>query len=312
MQINWNEYVLRYTEPGGKIYYIIRRADSLVGLFSNYIVFAGHIRYALANGWLPVIDMKNYPNTLLEPRLLGKLNAWEYYFCQPFNITLDEAYNARNVIMGSGDVRNPFPSGHNSIGYYNNVGNVLNDWRMLVKLGMLRIQPKILEDIMEEYNRLISKEDRVLGTLVRGTDYVALRPMHHSVQPPVEAVIDTARKLLEQWKCNKIFLATEDFNIVNRFKEAFKDKCIVTDRQYIKYDGRAHLGFYHINRENDYFLLGKEYLTQMVILSKCNCLLTSMCSGAAGMMMMADGFEQAVVFDLGKYGVSPVITPPHQ
>ncbi len=79
MQMNWNQHYLRLYNSGGKTYYIIRRRDQLVGLFSNYIVFAGQIRFALQNGWLPVIDMKNYPNMYLDPKLLGKVNSWEYY-----------------------------------------------------------------------------------------------------------------------------------------------------------------------------------------------------------------------------------------
>ncbi len=179
---------------------------------------------------------------------------------------------------------------------------------MLVRLGFFRIQPTIYQSIINEYNRLISKSDRVLGVLVRGTDYVALQPKYHPIQPPVDVVIDATKNCIAQWRCNKIFLATEDFNVVTRFKNIFKDMCVVTDRQYIKYDGRTLLSSYHLNRKNDHFWLGKEYLTQMVILSKCNCLLTSICSGAAGMMMMSTGFEQVAVFNLGQYGVAPTGT----
>ena len=73
---NWDEHYIRQKKGGGSnslTFYIIRRQDISVGLFSNYIVFAGHIRYALAQGWLPVIDMQNYPNTYLEPELIGKV-----------------------------------------------------------------------------------------------------------------------------------------------------------------------------------------------------------------------------------------------
>ncbi len=61
---------------------------------------------------------------------------------------------------------------------------------------------------------------------------------------------------------------------------------------------------YHINRANDHFLLGKEYLTQMVILSKCNCLLASQTSATPGVLMMTEGFENAMIFNLGTYNVA--------
>ena len=314
LQVNWEPYVLRYTKPGDKTYYIIRRKSPIVGLFSYYNNFAGQVRYALANGWLPVIDMKNYPNAYLEPPLLGKVNAWEYYFRQPFDLTLDEAYNGNNVIMSTGEPLPPGTSapGATGIDFYYNVNNDLLEWRMLVKLGLFRIQPKILEDIMAEYNQLITKEDRVLGVLARGTDYTAQHPEDHPVQPSVDVIINTVKELRAKWNCNKIFLATEDYNIVVRMKEMFKDDCLVTKREYVHYDGRYPISIYHINRANDFFLLGKEYLTQMVILSKCNCLLTGMCSGATGAFMMTDGFEQAVVFNLGRYpkiSLPPPVVP---
>ena len=306
MQITWDEQYLRHDDPGGKTYYIIRRFHTEVGLFSNYIIFAGHIRYALANGWLPVIDMKHYPNAYLEPQLLGKVNAWEYYFCQPFNITLDEAYSGRNIILCDGIKNKSFPSG--SMNYFNNVNNELTEWRMLVKLGLLRIQPKMYESIMAEYNSLISKDDRVLGVKLRGTDYFALKPKDHHIQPPIDFALNTIKNLKTQWKCNKIFLATEDKNIFQRFKEEFGDECITSQMAYVDYDGKGFINAYNVTRENSLFLKGKEYLTQIVILSKCKNVALCQCSGTVGLMMMTDGFEQAVVFDLGRYGAQ--IAPP--
>ena len=298
MEVNWNEYMLRNAKPGGKTYYIIRRKDPLVGLFSNYIVFAGQIRYALRNGWLPVIDMKYHPNAYLEPQLLGKVNAWEYYFRQPFDISLDEAYAADNVVIGTGEppqFKLPNPLGSRGIyEFYANISGMLSAWQVFDRLGLFRLQPKILEDIMSEYNQLISKEDRVLGVLVRGTDFNVLRPQYST---PLEKALAVSKDLKAQWNCNKIFLATEDYRIVTRFKEEFNDDCLVIDRQYVSYDGRGHLALYHINRENDFFLLGKEYLTQIVILSKCTCLCAMAGNGTAAAMMMSDGYERVAIFD---------------
>ena len=308
VKTNWNPYVLRNNNPGGKTYYIIRRREPSAGLFAHYCSFHGHIRYALSNGMLPVIDLQHFPNMYLDPRMLGKVNAWEYYFCQPFGIGLDEAYNGQNVIMSSGEPISPRPGINGVMELFNNVNNELTEWRMIRKLGLLRIQPKIYESIMAEYNSIISKDDRVLGVILRGTDYVALKPNNHFIPPPIEVAIKTANDLRNQWSCNKIFLATEDYDIVARFKEFFKDVCVITKRQYVHYDGRQSIAFYHTNRENDFYLLGKEYLTQIVILSKCNCLLASLCGGTTGAILMSDGFENTVIFNLGRYGAQ--IAPP--
>ena len=282
-----------------KIYYIIRRLNTSVGLFSNYIVFAGQIKYALQNGWIPVIDMKNYPNNYLDPVLLGKVNSWEYYFCQPIGgITLEEAYNSDNVILSSDTVPD-FPNA--SMSFYNNENNILDNWRAIVKLGLLRLQPIIQEEISIIYNRLFSKNDKILGVYMRGTDYINLKPAYHPIPPSVELVFDTIEAVRNKWNYNKIFLSAEDYDTVVRFKEKFGNICVTTNRQYINYDGKTNLPKYHSNRPNDFFLSGKEYLTDLVIMSNCNSLIAARCSGSVGVMMMSGGFENQLVFDLGNY-----------
>ena len=293
---------ITYKKRGGSpTYYIIRRADNAVGIFSNYIVFAGHIYYALNKGYIPVIDMQNYPNTALAPKLLGKENAWEYYFCQPFNISLEEAYNGDNVILSSGGVIMPWP--YNNVEIFNTQGKFLAQWQMLVKLGLLRVQPKLYEEIMKLRKNLFAPEDRVLGVLLRGTDYVARRPAGHPIQPPIEYALTKVIEKLNEWRCNKIFLATEDKNFVQIFKNVFGDICVTIDRQYINYDSQkaVPLGFCHMDRENDHYILGKDYLTQMVIISTCNCFVCGITSGSVGVMMMSD-FENVHAFNFGKYG----------
>lgn len=86
---DWSEHYLIKGNPDYPTYYFIRRQNIDVGLFSNFIVFAGHIRYALSKHYIPVIDCQNYTNNYLDPKLLGKENSWEYYFKQPFGIGVD-------------------------------------------------------------------------------------------------------------------------------------------------------------------------------------------------------------------------------
>lgn len=110
MTINdWSEHYIKRGDPSKPTYYIIRRKLTDVGLFSNFIVFAGHIRYALTKGWLPVVDMQNYPNAYLAPEKFGKENAWEYYFEQPLRIGLEQAYNGENVILSNGGPPSLYP-----------------------------------------------------------------------------------------------------------------------------------------------------------------------------------------------------------
>lgn len=56
-----------------------------------------------------------------------------------------------------------------------------------------------------------------------------------------------------------------------------------------------------IERDRDEYLRGKEYLTTIVLLSRCNCFIGSRTSGAVGVMMLSSGFEFTYLYDLGRY-----------
>lgn len=300
---DWTEHYVRKGDPSKPTYYIIRRKNSTVGIFSNFNVFAGHIRYALSNGWLPVIDMQNYTNAILEPEKLGKENAWEYFFEQPLRISLEEAYNGENIILSKNVKRLP-PYKEDS--FYDDKNIELAKWRMLIKMGLLKIKPTIREEILAVRAKLIAPTDRVLGVYLRGTDYVAKKPTGHPIPPPIEYVRDVICEKVRAWRCNKIFLSTEDKGIIKFFKNTFGDGfgtfCVTIDREYKDYKPGERINNVSINRENDRYITTKEYLTEMIILSTCNSFITARCSGAAGVMMLSEGFENSMAFNLSLYG----------
>lgn len=108
---------------------------------------------------------------------------------------------------------------------------------------------------------------------------------------------------LKEWQCNKIFLATEDKNIVQAFKNVFGDLCVTFDREYVDYQPGQAVGLVRIDRPNDHFQQGKDYLTQMVLASMCNSFVAARCGGSYATMMLADKFEHTYFFNLGRYGV---------
>ena len=298
---NWDEHYIKRGDPTKPTYYIIRRKGETNGLFARYVIFAGHIRRALSNGWLPVVDMQNYANMYLAPEKFGKENAWEYYFEQPLRIGLEQAYGGENVILSKGDIVAPCPN--DGVSFYENRNNELTQWRMLVKLGLLKIKPALHEEILSTRAKLFAQNDRVLGVLLRGTDYVTERPHNHPIPPPVEFAASVVVAKLQEWKCNKVFLATEDKFIVQAFKNIFGELCVTFDREYVDYIPGKRLGSYGIDRPNDHYIQGKDYLTQMVLLSTCNSFVAARCSGSVGVMMLTDKFEHTYFFNLGRFGV---------
>lgn len=75
------------------------------------------------------------------------------------------------------------------------------------------------------------------------------------------------------------------------------------DREYVDYKAGQAVSLVHIDRPNDNFQKGKDYLTEMVLLSTCNSFVTARCSGALGAMMMTNNFENVYFFNLGRYGL---------
>ena len=108
---------------------------------------------------------------------------------------------------------------------------------------------------------------------------------------------------MDEWQCNKIFLATEDKNIVQIFKQIFGDLCLTFDKAYVDYNVEKFITSQRIDRANDYFLQGKEYLIEIVLLTMCNSLVSARCFGSVGAMIIADKFEHTYFFNLGRYGM---------
>ena len=303
--MDWSERYIKRGDPTKPTYYIIRHELSSIGIMSYFRLAAGYIRYALSKGWIPVIDLQNYPNTYLAPEEIGKKNAWEYYFEQPFNVGLEEAYSGENVVLCASGTPIPLEMPPVTMDYYENKDSTLAEWRNFIKLGMLRVKPEILKEVAALREKFFAPNDRVLGVYLRGTDYVARRPHNHPIPPPIEFAVSTVVAKLQEWQCNKIFLSTEDKTIVQTFKNVFGDLCVTIDRQYVDYNSQQanFITVSRINRENDRFLQGKEYLTEMLLLTMCNSLVVTRCAGAICVMMMTDRFEHTYTFNLGKYGV---------
>lgn len=276
-----------------------RKPTDLGGLFAYYIYFAGQIRDALSRGYFPVVDMQNYPNIYLDPDLVGKVNAWEYYFCQPLGIGVEEAYNGKNILLGSANWVDSDERPDGSTNFFENKNNILTEWKMLVKLGLLKVQPKLQEKIMELRKTLFSENDRVLGVVMRGTDYVARHPPRHYIQPPIEYALTKVIEKLNEWHCNKIFLATEDIGIARTFKNVFGNACVTLNKNYIQYNPEKWLAQHSYN---GYFERGVDYLAEVVLVSTCNCLVAGRCGAAVGATMMGN-FENIYTFNFGKYGM---------
>lgn len=280
-----------------KVFYVIRRNNYRVGLFSMYITTAGHIKYALDNGFIPVVDMSNYKNAYLERKKQGKENSWEFFFHQPTEYSLRDAYKAKNVILSNLAPTTVRPN--DSMEFFNNSDGLQDEWRIIARNYMI-----IRDDIKseaDEFSTKLFKGKRVLGVALRGTDYVALRPHGHPIQPPVDTVIKDAQKMLEEYRCDGIYLSTEDETIIEEFRKVFGKACIVFNRSLLSYNGGWIIDCLNNENPTGKDVSGRNYLISILLLTKTNVLLSSRASSNVGAKMITEGWEYEHYYDLGLY-----------
>ena len=140
--------------------------------------------------------------------------------------------------------------------------------------------------------------------LARGTDYTALKPYKHPVQPEPMQIIDKAKELMQEHNCQYIYLATEDSKIFNLFRGQFGENLLSMDVERYKDTGnKKFITQVESDRQNDRYLKGLEYLTTIELLARCNGLVAGRAGGSVAARVISDSYEFSYFFDLGNYGV---------
>lgn len=276
-------YVIRYRFMGG-----------IFGLMGYYIP---QIQYALEKGLIPIIDLQNMPNMYLEDDKFGRENAWEYFFEQPYGFTLKDIEHSKNVILGN--------AGRIST-KKQNLSRIIFDTEEMKRWHNIFSKNIRANDIVkkycdEQYSKLISDNDVVLGVLSRGTDYINNKPHNHPVQPLPEQIIQKSSEFMQKYGCNKVFLATEDKRIWDAFHTEFGDKLITNDHKLFEDTGKTYLPDVKLERENGKYLAGLEYLATINILSRCPYLVAGNCGGSQAAMYITEGYKDCYIFDSGLY-----------
>ena len=276
-----------------KTFYILSHPIHLRdGLFSFLFAFLEQMDIVEKNGYIPVVDMKNYKNQYMEKDRLGLENVWEYYYEPISGYALEEAYKSKNVILGYDDNC-----------YKANYDKKYNISRMSeLYQRYIRYQPNIIRLVEEEFAYRIKPDKRTLGVLYRGTDMSSLKLRNHPIQPTVEEMIPLIYRYMDKWKCERIFLSTEDACAAEKFKAEFGSVLSCTDQKRFGDTGEKWLSHIEFDRKNDKYLRGLEYLITIELLSRCNSLLAGVCTGSICAQIINNGkYEHIKMVDKGEY-----------
>lgn len=280
-------------------FYVIRRHASRAGLFSFVMTNLAAIECAVAQDYIPVIDMQNSINPMITSNEVGKVNAWERFYDQPCGYSLDDIARAQNVILGSIQAPAQFPE-YDMLAHPEEVTH----WRKLYH-QYIHVRPEISE-AAENYIHQRFSVGRTIGVLYRGTDYVMNKPYDHPIQPKVSAVIAHCHKVMREFGCGQIYLCTEDADVLRQMQDAFPDQIITYQQHHYSLAAGENINDVG-NAQQTPYERNAEYLISIEILARCNCLVAGAAGGTYGALLMTDGYDYEYVYQLGRYGTNEPI-----
>lgn len=291
------------TDNPDKTFYLIGYDDNGGGLFWLANKAAMHIAYAIEHNYIPVIDYKNHLTQYTPKEELGKVNIWEKFFKQPSYYRVEDICKSKNIIINK---KSPAPQKRYLMGQESFYGNneKIKYYKNIYKKYIIPTEE--IQSYLEEWkDKLFTNKGKILGILCRGTDYVVRKPKNHPIQPTAEMVITEAKKVMKKYDCNFIFIATEDEDILTKFKNAFKDKLLFLPQKRYHKDDISSGEFLAQAKEHDTSRNptedAKMYLAAIYLLTKCNCFIGGRTGGTKAVLLWEDSYEYKHIYNLGLY-----------
>ncbi|MDD3138136.1 MAG: hypothetical protein PHX08_04085 [Lachnospiraceae bacterium] len=316
----WGKTIHSFGEENpNKVFYVISRGinESVAGLFCFFNDFLLEYRYALEQGYIPVLDMQNFYTNYSEISEFGKINIWEKFFLQTNNIDLNEVYRSKNVMFAKSrsllHQPDPFPIER---AYFEET--VRKYWNSVYKESLIPSKD-ISQSVDEEFGRMMqfAGNKKVIGISIRGVDHTRRKPFLHYVAPTYPDLINQLKILMDEWNMEFLYVNADENALIDELEMAFPGKIFFTERK--RYDSYADdldktgvksfskdkpewVTQIRFKRENDAYLRGKEYLVSTMLLAKCNAIVYSGCSSTLGALITSENFERKYFYDLGLYG----------
>lgn len=277
---------------------VIREPSDGNGLFFHFNNNLGWMRWAEEHGYRCYIDMRTPRNVFHRDHDID-FNPWDFFFKQRCT-ALDIAEASK--VFTNARFKNPplFPFfARNDFNDQNDAG--VRGWREFVARNIV-LSDRVAAIVEDRYSALFGGSDNVLGCFVRGTDYTKLKPSRHFIQPTPEQVMADARRICDERRIERIFLATEDCEIKRMFSRAFGDRLISSQTELPNYHGTESLARDGALGDGVRTLeIQTQYLVSMVLLSRCRHLLAGLASGSIGAAFLSHGFETMRFYNLGFY-----------
>lgn len=236
-----------------------------------------HIKWISEKGFIPVIDLHTYPNQYLNT----EENMWEYFFEPVSEISLEEAYESKNVISA---LDNEIVLVEEKINPYQEEW-----WRRSLDEGDLCKIVRLNEETKQYIKAKTPKElsGKVLGVVMRGTDYrkeaaeikdKEWRKNIIDADTFLQACIYYKEKLGYEY----VFLATEDAEYFEFFQQFFGNSLLYVEQERVYYDykNNPYKQLSDLMSKKDGKVAGRDYLAVIGCLAECNALIYNISCGA--------------------------------
>lgn len=289
-----------------KTFFIIRRISQVEGHFSMLNTVLGHLVKADAKGYIPVVDMLNYPSTVWQAsERIGKENAWEYFYKQPGSYKLDDVSEAKSVIYSQAINPSVKPSLSK---YFKISAKELIKWHELYEKYIIfnNETKNYLESVYSGFD--ISSKRVLALSIRRGIEWGHLT--NHSgydsymTHPTLTEFIALVHEKIHSWHCDYIFLSIDDEEGLDIMKKEFDDKLLFIHRERpvqfrdglpIPLKERHEIIKREFKPRTQENLHDRElkFLAEVFIMSRCNYFIGSYTTAnTAALVMNGNKFEQ--------------------
>jgi hypothetical protein len=286
-----------YRNPGeenpDKNFFVVDAYYGDLGLFALFDKAECVARYAKSRGFIPVIRIQKAGSSFYSD--FKNDDIWGKFYNQPEGYTIEEVLRSKHVCFA--------PCFYNGSIQSNLMNRASNKTTLSWPDGIYN--SRVTDYLHEKEKIFLPYPDKTLGVLARGTDYVNTHLHNHAIHASKEMICEKIDELRsEREELAYIYLATEDADYCEYFKDRYGEKIYFTDqKRFVTKPGEMLAEHHRADKEkSDGFTMGVEYILSIYLLSKCNSLIASGGCAGVGEAIKENGgqYKSTFVFDLGK------------
>ena len=269
-----------------KTIYLIRKPYSNgEGLLSIFVYVMGRIDYADRNGMIPFVDLEKE----------GLPSRFARYFTLKTDLTREEVYKSKNVLLSGNGEKPVFP------GWCNWINTEFNEQKYALFEKYVTFSKEVHEQIQVFREQI--EPQKCLGLYMRGTDYIALKPGGHPIQPTFNELVEKIDSFMAEESLEKIFMVTEDVMLYQQAKERYGDNLLVLSEDEFVTDYKSgEMILDAVSRKGNVDDVNMTYLMKIMLLSECCAFVGGRTNGSSVANALNGGkYKKRFVYDVGYY-----------